>query len=487
VPALIAILGSLALAALWLLFPQRFHPSDPWVYSLNAWEISRGPWDFLANAPNHPFSHRLAVTVPVAALYKLFGVSLWTTNLWPLLCACLTLAALCAALRTNGERALAALLWVTCVGVFRQTTVLFPDLVAATFLFGAAVLLFHRERFTRGASLAAAAPTFALLVFIAFLAKETAYWILPVWIFALVSDLRPDARPVRLRLRFHLLAVTASAMLGTAYLVFCARVWGDPLARLASVQALTGRHLWSWQEAGAWDWFKRLALSPPKILALEFGPVCLLAVIALIAARREPRRHRFWLVYSGSMILLFWFGSTDFSRYEPLPAIPRMLLPAIPGLIVIAASLASRLHGPGASNFLRGAVAASILPFVVDAFAWNFSPDPRIRVATLVRAETTAESRVLLLTADIRSAEHLAFYFGYRIPANLALIPLDEAFRQREPPVCTKAFLYSEPALSAMLHERLGMANHEGSIDALDLLFELSDPPAVLEALRAAR
>jgi hypothetical protein len=104
---------------------------------------------------------------------------------------------------------------------------------------------------------------------------------------------------------------------------------------------------------------------------------------------------------------------------------------------------------------------------------------------------------VLLLTADIRSAEHLAFYFGYRIPANLALIPLDEAFRQREPPVCTKAFLYSEPALSAMLHERLGMANHEGSIDALDLpkafaapevrLFELSDPPAVLEALRAAR
>jgi hypothetical protein len=494
VPFLIALLGCAACALLWLVYPQRFNPSDPWAYSQNAWEISRGLADFLSGAPNHPFSHRLAVTVPVAALYALFGANIWTTNLWPLLCVFSVIAALCAALPSNRERALAVFLCVTCVGVFRQSTALYADVIAMGLLFPGAVVLYRRNG--RGAAAGALAPlAFALLVFAAFLAKETAYWILPVWAYALASDLRAGPRgtfwaTVR---RFHLPALAALLLLGAGYMTFCERVWGHPLARLISVQELTGHHLWSWQNASGYDWFKRLALAPVKLLLAEFGPALLLA---LVAVRLAPRRHLFWAVYSGSMILLFWFGSTAFTRYEPLPAEPRMLLPAIPGLFVLAAGLAPRLRGAGSSGWLRAAVLASILPFIAYAFTWDFSPDPRERTARIVKAELGNDRRVLLLTADVRSPGHLAFYFGYRLPEGLDIRDIESGVERRATPARAEfdtVLLFANRALSKALLDTYANRNFEPEIAArrLPVVFEdgdarlygVPDPRALLRAL----
>lgn len=494
-PFLIAILGCAAAAALWMLYPQRFNPSDPWAYSQNAWEISRSLANFLADAPNHPFSHRLAVTVPVAALYALFGVSVWITNLWPLLGVFAVIAALCFALPSNRERALAVFLCVTCVGLLRQSTQLYADIIAMGFLFPGAVVLQHRAR-----TLARGGVAFALLVFAAFLAKETAYWVLPLWIYALASDLRAGDRTTARR--FHLGSAATMAVLGVAYMVFCRHVWGHPLARLISVQELTGHHLWSWQNATGYDWFKRLALSPVKLLLVDFGPALLLALGALWAAREAPRsrERRFWTVYSGSMILLFWFGSTAFTRYEPLPALPRMVLPAIPGLFVLAAGLAPRLWGPR-SGWARAAVFASLLPLIAYAFTWDFSADPRERAADLVRAEVAKGRRVLLLTADVRSPGHLAFYFGYDLPANLVIRDIESLVEARVDPRPSglngdfdTVFLFSNRALSKILFDTYANENFAPRLEALELpvVFEqgnarlsgVRDPQALLRAVR---
>lgn len=71
------VLASLLYVVMWLLCPQEFIASDPWVYSQRAFEISQ-QLDF---GSSDVFNHRLAVTIPVAIFYRIFGVNIITTNL----------------------------------------------------------------------------------------------------------------------------------------------------------------------------------------------------------------------------------------------------------------------------------------------------------------------------------------------------------------------------------------------------------------------
>jgi hypothetical protein len=200
------------------------------------------------------------------------------------------------------------------------------------------------------------------------------------------------------------------------------------------------------------------------------------------------------------MILLFWFGSTAFTRYEPLPAVPRMVLPAIPGLFALAAGLAPRLAGARASGWLRAAVAASILPFIAFAFTWDSSPDPRERAARLLKAEAGKNRRVLVLTADVRSPGHLAFYFGYRLPAGLVLQDIESRIEQGETPARTDfdtVLLFANRALSKALFDTYAHENFEPGIAAMRLpvvfengdarLYGVPDPGALLKRLSGPR
>src|SRR5262249_29178253 len=73
--------------ALWMAYPHAFIASDPWYYSQQAYRLIHD----LRFSVGDIFDHRIGVLVPVGLLYRAFGVSILTTNLWPL-CAAMLIA-----------------------------------------------------------------------------------------------------------------------------------------------------------------------------------------------------------------------------------------------------------------------------------------------------------------------------------------------------------------------------------------------------------
>ncbi len=67
-----------------------FVASDPLWYADVANALSRNPREVFATHENHPFVMRIGLTIPLALLYRLFGVSTHVTNL-PCLLSVLTI------------------------------------------------------------------------------------------------------------------------------------------------------------------------------------------------------------------------------------------------------------------------------------------------------------------------------------------------------------------------------------------------------------
>jgi len=66
--------------------------------------------EFLREDPGNIFVHRLRATAVLGLIYKLFGVSIYTTNLWPFATAILTLVTLWLALPDRASRLVAVAL-----------------------------------------------------------------------------------------------------------------------------------------------------------------------------------------------------------------------------------------------------------------------------------------------------------------------------------------------------------------------------------------
>ena len=190
------LLALLLFIALWLLYPQEFIASDPWAYSQYAFEVSQN-FDL---GENHVFHHRIAVTLPVAFLYAIFGVNIITTNLWPLGSALLVVIVVWCALPDNRSKIIGAALCLTSVPLFKASMALYPDIIATAFMALSTLVLFNRKRFVQAHRTWLVAPLAAIfLLFLAFLAKESSYWVLPLWAMAFVADVRENDRTTLLR------------------------------------------------------------------------------------------------------------------------------------------------------------------------------------------------------------------------------------------------------------------------------------------------
>lgn len=134
--------GLSAFFLIWIVFPHRFVPSDPWSYSHLAHDLATNG----GIVRNHVFDHRLGVIVPVGVIYSIFGVSIWSTNLWPLCAGLIILATVWMALPDNRSRLLGIVLCVTCVPLIKGVTALYPDIVATAFMALSSAMLFARRR-----------------------------------------------------------------------------------------------------------------------------------------------------------------------------------------------------------------------------------------------------------------------------------------------------------------------------------------------------
>ncbi len=396
-----------------------FVPADPLWYADLGNQIATDPGAAFAAPLNHPFHMRVGLTVPLALFYRMFGVTTLVTNLPCLLAALGVLLVAYAAAPTPRAKRLALLFGLACPALLRETYLLNVDLPCAA-LMACSILFLSRSDRRRGAWWLVGAVAVWMA---AFLVKETAIWCIPIWIYAIVRDLR--AVGLREVGRRFAPALGVGVALAIGYLGLCVRVWGDPWARFAGIQELTGGHNWSLEGAPWAVWARRLTSQPALLFARMFQVLLVPVVLAPWLVRG---RDLIWWVATATMVLLFWFGSTSFSSFSPLPTIARMVVPALPALIVLAALAGDRAieHLQG-SRWLTPIVLAFLVALLVPAALAIRSTVLRPRPETVAFAKIRGllaipGHPVVLVCGDLRCPAITSFNFGFSPPANLTVV-----------------------------------------------------------------
>lgn len=460
-----------SLVLFWLAAPQVFIPSDPWAYSSHAFQIlSKG--DF---GENHVFSHRLMVTLPVAGIYSLLGVSIHSTNLWPLFAAMLIAWVIWQSLPTLQSKVIGGLIWITSIPILSSVGALLPDIVAAAFMGLSTVALANRFSYEPSSwrfnlNIVAAASTLCF----AFLAKESAYWVVPVWLLTFYRDCSPPTRESA-RGKFYGPTLLILIIAGFFYMIFCRHAWGSYLARLEAIQSLSSIHYQLWDAGSLWTMVKRLTVSPLKMLIITYKMPLLLAIIGIFTIKKSPSAL-IWKQYTITCLLFYWFGSTSLTRYIPMPLAERMTLPALPGMYILAALLLSdiidRLKHEKLRLFLLILTASALAIQPLAGFIRNLSTiDQSEAIAmSILRASierNDQQQQNLLLTSDPRSPQSLSFYFSYKYPTNLTVAYPSEL--PNVDPSVGKIYFYVNRGMSDFLERSYGQKNYNKSIEKLHL------------------
>lgn len=417
-----------------------FVASDPLWYADLAHRISVSPADVFGAPSNHPFEMRVGLTLPLALLYKLFGVSVLVSDLPGLFAALGVLLVGYSAAPTPRAKLLALLFGLTSVSLVRYSSMLNIDLPCAT-LMACSILWLSRSDRPRGAAWIAGAVA---MWFAAFLVKESAVWLAPVWLYAIARDVRASGWRRSLAIYGPGLAVGAALAIG--YLVVCARIWGDPLARFHGIDQLTEDHDWKMLGRSAGEWLGRLTWQPIVLLVKMFGTTL---VPVILAPWLVTGRDRFWFVSTATIVLLFWFGSSSLTAYAPLPLSPRMLLPALPGMVVVAALATDRALERTTQIARRRAIvlalaAAVVIPAAISIAPFLNRPRPQKVAYASLHAEVDGGDRPVVLVCDDGRCQAISeFYFGFSVPANLRIMTVaDLASTPRPPGALVRVMIY---------------------------------------------
>lgn len=434
----------------WSVVPRSFRISDPSWYAAEA-AVMAGGYNFppehvleprASSRENHLFSHRYGLILPTAAFYKLFGINLHTLNAVGLLATLMIIAVVWAAMPNERIRRASLLLCLLSVSLWKSSVFLFPDLTVAAFMAASSLCLFSRERVLRTQTtsrLIGLAVLGMFLLFYAFLTKLSAYWVLPLWVWALVKDsYGPDRRP--LLPGFWMPAMLTGLVLGVGYLIITHIIWGSPWARFEAIES--AQHLW----AGKSD-KDLLTTGPIKPLLNLVGHWGLLLFAGAGLLLASPRL-RPWIGYLICCLGFYWFGSVSLSSYQPLPTgFPRMILPAVPAILIFASFLIGRLPSK-----IIGALIV-IMISGVPLYQWMKAhqaehPAPSQVIVSMIKKEMAENpnAEYLLICSETRSCDtEFPFYFGYDYSGNFRAV---YAGRLKDTPI------ESEPVIFVYLNQQ---------------------------------
>ncbi len=409
----------------WWLRPEAFFSDiDSQHYGRLAAQMLNGTFAF----EPHTFNDRFGVTVPVAAIYRVLGIGVRTSTLWPLIASLVTIAIVFVATdRTFGRRAalLAALLLATNVVQIDYAAHLIPDIILAVFMVGSAALLYAARDPERGASARPAlhGSLCALLLFAGLLTKKTVLWGVPFFVGLMVWDLVRQRRNVRLWTAFLATGVACTV----SFLLFYFLATGDPLYPLANVEGAHNELRTSFFGKSRAQYVERLTESPIKFFIRQagYGHLMLLAVPALLCLVRPlralPRGARYWAAYLAIVLGSFWFGTTSLRSYNLLPVSPRFLIPLLAPLSILGGVTLARAlpDGGGARGARSLQLILAALFLVTGSVAVNFDITTPARCALYLCVGLV----FALLASPVRSAvgERVARYGGHAIVAVLSL------------------------------------------------------------------
>lgn len=351
---------------------EGLYALDDYYYARYAQQLRTGTFH-LGPDPGHrlhdPLHERWLIFGPVAALYALFGVNIWSTTLWPLLATLACLGLIWRAYRRRQPLVAAGAVVLLGLHYFslNLTNYLYPDNINMLACLGAALAL-RRGRQTVGRAAAGWGLAFAGLNMAALLCKETVVYYGPFYLVLLLLDARH-----RRHGRFWWAAFGAGAGLLGTYLAFYQWQTADALYRLHLIEHTNavlaeGNYLRGNRAA----LLQRLTVGPLQfIIGTGLGLALLLAVGAAFPHRAAPSAaagtaapdRRFWLGLTLSTLACYWLGSTSLQAYNPISLSPRMLTPLLPPLALAAAyGLADVLRtGRRAAGYAAGLVLLAAL------------------------------------------------------------------------------------------------------------------------------
>lgn len=409
-PATVLVIVVLGYALAVVLSQPDFVASDPLWYADVASGYARDPARLLMSPDTHPFNMRIGLTVPLAVIYRVFGVSTTSSNAPAILAALGVLVVVYAAGTRPSAKLWGLALAATCIPVFKNAEVLNVDLPCAALMSGSVLCLSRRSTGWLIAGMA--------LWFFGFLVKETALWCAPVWIYAAVGAARVDG--VAAAARRFAPALLVGALLGALYMVVCARIWGSPLARFHGIDSLD--HAWSLHGHAAGDWIARLTWQP---IVMFLAMLHVVVGLAVLGCWLVPRAQRIWVFAMACFVGLYWFGSVALTSYTPLPISERMILPIVPPVLVVAAAALDALRERlGRRRALVAVIAlAALLPGLVVLQARIRRPHPETDAFALLRREVThSPAPFVLVCGEPRCLSIAAFHFALALPANLTVV-----------------------------------------------------------------
>jgi len=456
-------------ALIWYLHPRTLVASDQSGYSEIAYKIMTG--HFGQDPSDHIFYHRIGLTVPVALFYKWFGINTTSAHLWTLLGGIMSILAVWLAVPSRLGKMLGIIILAFSPVFYLNSAELLPDTVVSGLMMLSAVLLYYRRRAAVNWFPGLLFPLLGIFfLFWAFLTKATAYWTLIFWIAVFIHDLR--LKRFTLIKRFYLPAFGFFLLLGSGYLIFCNSIWGSPWARLESMQALTGQHLWTIN--GNWDAVKDRLWG--GIRHFWFHNFYYVPFLGLAGAIFCFRKIRFWAFYALLSLFIWWFGSTSFIVYDPLPFMPRMFLPVLTLLAVTGGFLVGnwldKIDRRQIMYYFKIVVTLILLIILLrPAFyprnlaAFRYPDIEKLAMERFKKAITEVPKPVLILTADARSCSYLKFFFGYELPEDIGLDFYGNLSEEKHGRFNT-FFYFINHGRSNFLHQAYGLDVYDSVMEA---------------------
>lgn len=329
----IQVLSNVFFIVVWYLANDGLAFWDDFTYVSFAHQISQGSFEITSNH----FTSRVGLLYPVSWLIDVFGVNQYTITIFPLLCALVILNLLFWLGHRHGHwiGIISAVLLIADYHTITFVTHLFPEIPIALGIFIALLCYDFVNR--REGDYRLLALLMALALFGAFLIKTSILIIFPLFAYLIFNDFRRDNNR-----GFWYISVSLLVFFFLLHGFWYKEAFGDFFYRFNNISDNHEASVKTFFDKDPIEIVKRLTYLP--FLGFLRGGFFIplgFALPSLLSLRRNDWRlnkpEMLWPVASVLMIGSWWFISTNWKYYSPMPVDTRHITFVIPVLIMAGA------------------------------------------------------------------------------------------------------------------------------------------------------
>ncbi len=288
-------------------------------------------WEGSMVFSDYHFSTRWGAYIPSGFIGWLFGTDPHTVSAISLLSYLSTYFLLFKL--TQGKQARIVLSTWFCLQIYflHFLTKVYPDSILVFWVCLVPFVAVYRQQ--KGVL---AGMALVLALFFGFLTKETIVFLAPFPILLFYFDFKSN----QINWRFYTSILLTGIGLALVYLGYFWLEFGDPFYRVNSLQA--GHYIseFTYADKSTWIMLKRLTILPFQTLVERaYWPWFVFALPGIAYAWKDKNSASFiFSLAFGSLVVGFWFMSTNLKFYNPIYLNPRHLIILIPLLAFLIAS-----------------------------------------------------------------------------------------------------------------------------------------------------